>query len=130
MAIESKIDKTKNLSTYTLGGEISVNEIMSALESFFKEEPTEDVLWDLRQADFEGKISSTDLEKMARFIKKKSTQRARGKTALVAASDLAFGLAREYGAIAEGEGVRNPIQVFRSMDRAIKWLESDEHSTS
>ena len=124
MPIESKIDKSMNLTTYTLSGVVTAHDLMSALESFFKENPTPNVLWDLRHAGFEKGMRNSDLQRMARFSKRKQPSKTRGKTAIVATSDLAFGLAREFEAFAEIEGVKNPIEVFRSMSKAEKWLES------
>jgi hypothetical protein len=130
MTIERKIDEASNCATYTLSGGITGDDIMNALELFFRDNPKADVLWDLRKAEFGGKIATADLERIARFIKQKYPLRTRGKTALLASSDLAFGLAREYEVIAEIAGVKNPIKVFRSMEKAKEWLDSETNGST
>jgi Ca2+-binding EF-hand superfamily protein len=124
MSIKSKIDKTMNLTTHILKGKISADDLRSVLESFFNDRPTENVLWDLREAKSDGKIISNDLEKIARFVKKNQSLSSHGKVALVASSDLAFGLSRTYEAFAQIEGISYSVRVFRSMEGAVKWLET------
>ena len=80
-----------NLTIYTPGGVVSAHDLMSALESFFKESPAPNVLWGLRHAQFEEGMRDKDLRRMASFSKRKQPSRTRGKTAIVATSDLAFG---------------------------------------
>jgi hypothetical protein len=122
MPIKSKVDKKMNLTIRTLKGEISADDLKSVLASFIKDRPAESVLWDLREAEPGGKILSSDLEKMARFVKENQSIRRRGKVAVVASSDLAYGLARTYEAFAEIEGISYSVRVYRSMEDAFNWL--------
>ena len=125
MAIKSNVDKEKDLTTYVLSGEISADDLMKALKSFFSGDLSSNVLWDLREAEFGGGIPSNDLKEMAVYSKKKQPEKARGKIAIVASSDLGFGMSRIFEVYAELEGVKNPVQVYRSMKKAMKWLEEE-----
>ena len=51
MSITSQIDKTKNLIVFTLTGELTLDEIQSAVKSFWGgHELTLNALWDARSA--------------------------------------------------------------------------------
>ena len=51
MPITSKVDKTKNLTIFTLTGELTIDEILGALKSFCEaHELTLNTLWDTRNA--------------------------------------------------------------------------------
>lgn len=51
MPITSKVDKTKNLTIYTLTGELTLDEILDALKSFWEAHTlTVNLLWDARSA--------------------------------------------------------------------------------
>lgn len=123
MKIDTRVDESKKLTTHTLSGRISLDHIRGIVEAFYKKGPTDNVLWDFRKADAEGKVTINELEQLASFVRKGQEVSGRGKTAIVASSDLIFGLARTYESLAEIEGVKNPVRVFRSMERAVKWLE-------
>ena len=125
MTVKSKVDTAMDLTTFTLNGVTSADDLMDTLKSFFDGKPTAKVLWDLREAEFEKGMTNEDLEKLAKYSRRRQPPSARGKTAIVASSDLAYGLSRTFGAFAEIEGVKNPVEVFRSMDKAVKWLEKE-----
>jgi hypothetical protein len=125
MAIKSNIDKEKDLTTYVLSGETSTDHLLKALKSFFNGNITANVLWDLREAEFGEGIPSANLKELAVYSKKKQPEKARGKIAIVASSDLGFGMSRIFEVYAELEGVKNPVQVYRSMKKAMKWLEEE-----
>ena len=125
MSIKTEVDESRNLTIHTLRGKIPANDLRNILETFFKNQPTKNVLWDLREAEPEGEVLSQDLEVLANLAKKNEGLREKGKTALVASSDLVFGLAKMYQAFVNIEGVKHRVEVFRSMDVAINFIESE-----
>jgi hypothetical protein len=125
MPVKSKIDKSRDLTTYILEGEISADDLMNALKSFFDGKPTANVLWDLRETKVEKGMTSEDLEEMAKYSKTRQPLKPRGKIVIVASSDLTFGLSRTFETFAEMKGVKNPVKVFRSMGKALKWLDEE-----
>jgi hypothetical protein len=127
MAITLKIDPSKQLSTFIATGKISSNEIVETVESFYKKQPSSNVLWDLRYADLKALLVSDELENIATSFTKLNLKLQRvGKTAIVASTDLWFSLARMYATYAEIKNLSHIIQVFRFMDEAIKWLGSEK----
>jgi hypothetical protein len=126
MSIKTEVDESRDLTIHTLRGKIPASNVKDVLEAFFKDRPTKNVLWDLRDAEPEGEVLSQDVELLATLTKKYEGLREKGRTALVASSDLVFGLAKMYQAFANIEGVKHPVEVFRSMDEAVRFIESEE----
>ena len=128
MPITSKIDQSSQLTMHITTGEISSNDIIRVIESFYKEKPTKNVIWDFRDADPDALLSFSynELKDIVIFTKQHWELRRSGKTALVVSTDLGFGLGRMYDTLAEIENLSHSVQVFRCMDEAMKWLEKDE----
>ena len=64
---------------------------------------------------------------LARITSEHEAKLANSRTAVVAGTDLSYGLARMY------LGVRNPpydISVFRSLDKARAWLDAEQPTRS
>jgi hypothetical protein len=129
MPITSKVEKIKNLTTYTLTGELTVDDIQSAIKSFWEaQEVTLKGLWDARSAKLTN-LKSTDMEHIAALIgqyRHRFEERKGGKSAVVASSDLQYGLSRILETFYEIEGFPTQLKIFRIMDEAIKWLDQDE----
>jgi hypothetical protein len=124
MPISTSIDASRDLTTFTVKGELSFQEQMDALKAFYRGEPTANVLWDFRL--LEGKrISLQELEEVSDFIKKNQSKRPVGKTALVVANDLDYGLSRASMTLYEIRNVSLSIMPFRSMDEALKWIDGE-----
>ena len=127
MSITSKIDQSKQLSTFIARGKISSNEIIETNESFFKKQPSNNVLWDFRYADLEALIFSDQLENIAsNFTKMNWKMQQFGKVAIVAPTDLWFSLARIYAKFVKINIISHIIHIFRFIDEAIKWLGSEK----
>ncbi len=127
MSITSKIDPSKQFSTFVVTGKISSNEIVDTVKSFYKNQPSNNVLWDFRYADLEALLFSDELENITTSLTKLDWKLIRvGKTAIVASTDLWFSLARMYSKFVEIKDVSHIIRVFRFMDEAIKWLGSEQ----
>ena len=62
MSITENIDPSRQLSTFTATGKISSNEIVETIESFYKKQPRNNVLWDFRYADLKALIFSDHLQ--------------------------------------------------------------------
>ena len=121
MPISSRTDPSNDLTVFTASGVLTFEEQMAAFKEFYEGEPTKNVVLDLR--NITGKrISSDELRRIIAFIKLHKDKRGPGKTALIAKTDLDFGLSRMSDALAESEGVPWKIRAFRSMGDAVKWL--------
>ena len=122
MPITSQTYESRQLTMFTVVGEVYFNELIKAVESFLKGQPTHDVLWDFREAIPKGLFRLADISKMAKFAKDHGELRGSGKTALVASSSFSFGLISLYERITIIEGHPQTVGAFRSMDQAITWL--------
>jgi len=128
MPITSQIDQSSQLTTHIATGEISFTDIIKAIESFYKEKPTKNIIWNFHDVDKDALLSFSynELKEIVRFTKQHEDLRRSGKTALVVSTDLEFGLGRMYDTLAEIENLSHSVKVFRSMDEAFKWIDEDE----
>jgi hypothetical protein len=125
MPITSKVDKKMNLTTFTLTGELTLDEILGALKSFWKgRELTLNTLWDTRNA-IVTHLKSSEMGKIAEFIgqnRNRFEERKNRKAAIVASTDLQYGLSRILGTVYEREDVPIKLRPFRKMEEAVQWL--------
>jgi hypothetical protein len=125
MPITSKVEKKRNLTIFTLTGDLTLDEIIGALRSFWEGgELTLHTLWDTQHAVVKN-LKSSDIENIACFIgqnRNRLGKRKDGKAAIVASTDLQYGLSRVLGTLYERENVPVRLHPFRSMDEAIRWL--------
>lgn len=121
MTISLHHDDTKDLTIFTAVGELTFDKQIAVLRDFYDGTPTANVLWDMRKIEG-NRISAEELQKIITFIKRHSDKRPHGKTALVSAKDIDFGLSMMSHAYAENENLPWKIIPFRSMDKAIKWI--------
>jgi hypothetical protein len=128
MPITSQIDRTKNLTLYTLIGELTLDEIQNAIKSFWEaHDLTLNALWDVRSAKLTH-LKSSDMESIAALIGQyahRFEERKGGKSAIVASSDLQYGLSRILGTFYEIEDFPTQLKIFRIMDEAIQWLDQE-----
>jgi hypothetical protein len=126
MSITSKIYPSKQLVTIIARGKIASSEIVETIESFYKKQPGNNVLWDFRYADLDELIYSNHLKNIATsFFKTNGNPQKMGKTAIVASTDLWFSVAKMYAKFAEIKNLLHIVQIFRFMDDATKWLDSE-----
>jgi hypothetical protein len=129
MPISSEVDRTKNLTIYTLTGELTLDEIQNAIKSFWEAHAlTLNLLWDARSAMLTH-LKSSDIELIAGFIdqyRHRFEEREGGKAAIVASSDLQYGLSRILGTLYELKNFPTQLQTFRQMNEAMEWLGQDE----
>lgn len=125
MPATSSLDASRNLTLFTVEGDLTFDEQMAVLRDFYEGTPTANVIWDFRA--MEGtRISAAQLREIIAFIKRHEGKRPRGKTALVSATDLDFGLSRMGQAYAEGDRLPWEMRAFRSMEEAIHWIQGRE----
>ena len=122
MPITLQTDKSKQLATFTVVGEVYFHELTEAVASFLKGQDVQNVLWDFRKAIPKGLFRMAEVSGIAKVGKNCAEMPAGGKTALVASSNFAFGLISRYKAFAELQGHTQAVRAFRSMDQAITWL--------
>jgi len=119
--ITKRVEPEKSLTIFTVSGEVSVEELAQAVDEFYKGSVTRKVLFDLTDSILDH-LSSDDVLNFSRAPRYIPEQRIGGKTAVVAPSDLAFGLARMYEFSADPAEIPFVTKVFRTMEEARKWL--------
>lgn len=123
MSIHSQSFPDDDLIVVTHIGLIPDDEFLGFYNAFFTGgalRPSMNLLVDLRQADSSPR-SSEVLRHLAGSLRRLPVEIAPGtKVAVVAPEDLAYGLARMYGTLADA--VSWEFSVFRSMKDARKWL--------
>lgn len=122
MAISKMTDRSKGLTIFTATGELTFADQIAALKDFYEGNPTKNELWDMRKITG-SRISSEELRQVTLFTKRYEQRRQGGKSALVMTTDLDFGLGRMSDALAESEQLPWKIRAFRSMEKALEWLD-------
>lgn len=113
-----------SITILTVSGVFTYEDTINALDDFFNNGVTPYLLWDFTNADVSG-ITQEDMELIIEYAKSNAPLRKNGRTAIVVNHDLAFGLSRMYDTLSEIR--EHPIThcVFRDMDKAKNWLNSD-----
>ena len=119
--IHQHIKSERRLTIHTCYGTILKQELIDAIKALYDSGPTPNHLWDLTETDF-SQIKGDDVKEIAEFAAQYAPMRMGGRTALVSASSLGFGLARMYEAFAENAGQSTEINVFRSPEEAEEWI--------
>lgn len=125
MPIETTRNKNQNLTIHVATGQVTEDEIITTLENFYGGESTEQVLWDMSEADV-ATITPAVTQQLIRKTAKLSANRQRSRTAVIAPSDLKFGLGRMAESYAELEALPYNYRVFRSREKALEWLVSND----
>lgn len=124
-SIKRKNIKVGCLTILTVNGALTCEEIIHAMEDYFKNDVTPYLLWDFTDADL-SKITEKNMRQIIALAKSNAHLRKNGKTAIVAPRDLTFGLSRMYEMLSELN--KHPIQhyVFKDINGAIAWLNPGE----
>ena len=129
MPITSQVDKTENLTIYTLFGDLTSDDIQIAIKSFWEAHGlTLKGLWDARSAKLTN-LKSSDMENIAVFVgrfRHRFEERKGGKSAIVASTDLQYGLSRILKSLYDIEDFPTQLKIFRIMNEAMEWLDQDE----
>ncbi len=123
--IKKQIDQDKNLTVYTVEGKVLSDEYKNAIHEFYEQGPvTANVLWDLTKAQLDH-LESSDVLIISQTPRPFLSAREDGKTAIIAPTDLAFGLARMYEFTSSEGEMPFDTKVFRTADEALQWLSPD-----
>ena len=125
MSIKTSIDNDKQLTTHTVMGEISFEEVMTTLRQFWEDQPTMNVLWDFREGSM-AQFSFIEIERVADYVTFQAEKRAGGKTATVVSSDSEYGLSRLMDNLRDIRRVPLQLEILRSIEEANQWLDEEE----
>ena len=123
MSITEQGEPSKQLTIFTGTGELSFDEVLKTIRSFYGANPTLNVLCDLRQASAE-RISAAQVNQIAELIHKSKQIRKGGRTAIVSTRDVTYGVARMLEALINipNDDSSYELRVFRDIKDAVRWL--------
>ena len=122
MTISAHIDNSRQVTIFTAVGAITFSDVMAALESYYNDAPTPNIIWDFRDARPGEVILPRKLKEIASFAQQRPRMRTGGKTAFVASQDLVFGILKMYEGFAARAELAHSVKTFRSMEEALTWL--------
>ena len=120
--IESRSDLTRGLTEYLCTGVMDRAEITDAVDTFYADTPTPNVVWDLADANVSA-LSAADVQMVAEHTAARAHSRTDGKTALVAPKDIGFGLSRMFQVFADLADHQSEVKVFRTREEALEWID-------
>ena len=127
MAIELKIDKERNLAVYTLSGDVTVKDVKEVVKCFGESlELAKNLLWDNRPATFLKSLEREDIDQLVTMMERyreSFIEGDEGKWAVIAETDLGFGIMRMLNSMLQMEGFPISLEPFRTFEDAIKYLE-------
>ena len=119
--ITSTLEAESDLTVITVVGKVDAEQIASQIISFLTGEPTQLVLWDIREGSLVS-LSSNDLQMIVKRGAQFADRRKGGRTAIVCSKDLDYGLSRMFQAFASLQHIPFEIDVFRNLEEAREWL--------
>ncbi len=124
MPATARVDPDTGIAYCSATGELTRDEILAVIEQVYRDpnyRESRRTIWNLVEAT--PAVSAEDLRAVVDYVKAHRPAGA-GKTAIVAAKDLAYGLSRMYE-VMTGE---QPFEtrVFRDSELAHQWLLEDE----
>ncbi len=123
VTIEYRYDQ--NLTIFMASGQLTYEDQMSVLKTFYQNDPTLHVIWDLTRISGQ-RITADELQKIIAYTKKHDHKRTGGTTALVVTNQLDFGIARMSSTLAEIEHTPWEIVSFSTLDDALSYIRGKE----
>ena len=120
-SIETTFVLAKDLTTFTVVGKITGNDIHDWKARHYSGNVTSLHLWDLTQADL-SEVSTDDIIGDVERTKMVVDIRKDGKSAFVCRDGLEYGLCRMRETFAEIKDIPIEYETFRSLDKAREWL--------
>ena len=120
--IDTRINRTENLTIHSCSGKVTISDIYKAIEKFYKGTPTENIIWDFSESDLTD-VKFHEIRTLAEKVKKIAHSREGGKTAIVAKKDADYGLSRVYQTFSEIAQQIASISVFKDLSSAEHWIQ-------
>ncbi|OPY77217.1 MAG: hypothetical protein A4E65_02815 [Syntrophorhabdus sp. PtaU1.Bin153] len=103
-------------------GALTVDEWLRDVDDFFlSHHVTKNLVLDLSEGSLEH-LTYDDIIRITDRVRMYAHSRAGGKTAIVAPTDLEYGISRILGAFAKIRAVPFDTQVFRTLSEAAEWI--------
>ena len=123
MPIQFSIDRTKDLTVFTLTGEVSFADLLRTLNEYGKNKPTRFELYDARQINGE-RLTSDQMQNLSGYLSQyANTRPAESKTVIVVSQTIDFGLSRMVSLLTDGQ-VPYTIEVCNTLEEAYETFEN------
>ena len=122
MPITTHIDKSKDLTIFTVKGLLVFDEVMRTAQEFYDGSPTKNVLCDLSKTR-KSLLTIKQLDQIVSFQPRFEGEREPGKSAIVVQDNFISGLSNVLGTQNNMSGAAYTVMVFSSKDTAYKWLD-------
>lgn len=119
--IDVLLDFDRDITVFNITGDLTADEIITAIQLEYAHNPTTHVIWDLSAGSLD-RITADDFRRVARAAQGTRVPAPEAKTAWVGSDDLAYGLMRMYTALAEAAEVPANYQVFRQRADGFEWI--------
>lgn len=116
--IQTIIDRELDITTQKCIGIVKAEDVSEKIEEYYRDLPTKNILWDLREADL-SEISANDVRKIAAQIGKLKPE---GKSAILAGAGVSLCLLNMFNAYSKIERLEFPIPVFSDRGEALSNL--------
>jgi len=124
MPIQADTDKIKQLTIFTVDGELEFEALLAYMKSYCKDfSLTKNCLWDFRPATGGEMITENQLGFFASVMKMYAFESPVSRMGFVIQGDLGFGLARMLSTFEELYDVALDAKSFLTMGDAMAWLE-------
>jgi hypothetical protein len=126
--ITSTVDRERDFTTVTVKGDVTASDVRNQIVSFLTAKPTQRVLWDIRQGSL-AKLSSDGMREILDAGAPHAESRRGGRTAILCAHPLDYGLSRMFEILATLYHLPFDIQVFRDEREAMHWVFESSDTT-
>lgn len=121
--IRKEVEENGQTTILVVAGIVAAEELIEAFKDFYHQGFTPNLVWDATRADL-TELSTDQLRQIFSIAKEFSHLRKSGKTAIVVAGSLGFGMGRMYEIFCELDNHPIPLRVFKAMAEAREWLAS------
>ena len=119
--VETQIDASASLTLHTAHGVMTKKDILHIVDNYYKGTVTKFILWNFVESEI-NQISAEDVWMLASLTKKYGTSRPGGKTALVFARLVDYGIGRMFQMLSEMSDENVEFMPFSDMSSALEWL--------
>jgi hypothetical protein len=130
MTTTSKIDRIRNLTIYTVRGDVTADELRSSVKNFWESPAlTLNLIWDVREATFDNmKYKEVDdILFHLRDYRERFPEREFGKTAIVVNNDDQYNIMQQLSNHAMFQNLPIIPDVFKTMGEALAWIDQTEY---
>jgi hypothetical protein len=114
-------DTEHQLTILTVKGKVTGEEIVQMIKTHNRRQITKNILWDLTDASYPG-AKSLDIDSFVGATQEFMIPRQGGKTAIVASTDLGYGLSRMFEILQSVSQSHVEHGTFRTRESALQWL--------